>query len=363
MVLFSGAVDTGCGHATSRVGPFYCPADQKVYLDLGFFAELERKLGAPGEFARAYVIAHEVGHHVQKLLGYSDRTDEKRGTSWRINTRCAWSCRPTTSPACWAHYVQKKYAGKYEVLNRKDIASGLNAAQKIGDDYLQKRATGQIRVESFTHGTSASRAHWLDDGMRTGDFSKAKLDYFFTQPYTKVDVGVRERQARSEGALEAGESAMSDPPSVRPDDSPVTVAPSAAGPAPAPVPNEYEILSELGAAAWASSTRPGSCGLNRVVALKMILAGPARRRRRAGPVPGRGGGGRPRSQHPNIVQVYEVGEHDGLPFFALEFVEGGTLAERLAERPAAAREAAGAGRDAGPGGARTPTSAASSTAT
>jgi uncharacterized protein len=193
MVLFSGAVDTGCGHATSRVGPFYCPADQKVYLDLGFFEELERKLGAPGEFARAYVIAHEVGHHVQKLLGYSDRADEKRGTNLEKQYSVRLELQADYLAGVWAHYVQKEYADKYQVLNQKDVAAGLNAAQKIGDDYLQKRATGQIRVESFTHGTSAARQHWLKNGMQTGDFSQAKLHSFFTQPITKVDVGLRER--------------------------------------------------------------------------------------------------------------------------------------------------------------------------
>jgi predicted metalloprotease len=193
MVVYRGAVDTACGHATSRVGPFYCPGDQKVYLDLGFFEELERKLGAPGEFARAYVIAHEVGHHVQNLLGYSARADQTRGTAREKESSVRLELQADYLAGVWAHYVQQKYADKYKVLNQADIKSGLNAAQKIGDDYLQKRATGTVRPESFTHGTSKAREHWLGDGMRTGDFSKAKLDTFFTQPITEVDVGQRGR--------------------------------------------------------------------------------------------------------------------------------------------------------------------------
>jgi predicted metalloprotease len=191
MVLFSGEVDTGCGHADSRVGPFYCPADSKVYLDLGFFDELERKLGAPGEFARAYVIAHEVGHHVQNLTGYSARADDKRGTNLEHQYSVRLELQADYLAGVWAHHLRKTYPKRPNLITEQDLKSGLNAAVKIGDDYLQKRATGRVRPETFTHGTSAARSHWLKDGFDTGDFSKAKLDSFFTLPINQVDVGVK----------------------------------------------------------------------------------------------------------------------------------------------------------------------------
>jgi predicted metalloprotease len=193
MVLFSGAVDTGCGHATSQVGPFYCPADQKVYLDLGFFSELERKLGAPGEFARAYVVAHEVGHHVQNLLGYSARADQMRGTRQELQGSVRLELQADYLAGVWAHHLRRMHPDRPNLITDQDLKSGLNAAMKIGDDYLQKRARGQVRPETFTHGTSAAREYWLNNGIQTGDFSKAKLDSFFDNPYTKVDVGLRER--------------------------------------------------------------------------------------------------------------------------------------------------------------------------
>jgi predicted metalloprotease len=191
MVLFSGAVDTGCGHATSQVGPFYCPADQQVYLDLGFFDELQRKLGAPGEFARAYVIAHEVGHHVQNLLGYSARADEKRGGRLEKEYSVRLELQADYLAGVWAHHLRRMHPDRPNLITDQDLRSGLNAAMKIGDDYLQKRATGQVRPEAFTHGTSAAREHWLKNGIQTGDFSKAKLDSFFNQPINRVDVGQR----------------------------------------------------------------------------------------------------------------------------------------------------------------------------
>jgi predicted metalloprotease len=193
MVLFSDRVQSGCGPADSNVGPFYCPADSKVYLDLGFFNELEQKLGAPGEFARAYVIAHEVGHHVQHLLGYSARADEMRGKAREKEFSVRLELQADYLAGVWAHHLRKMYPDRPNLITRKDMQDGLNAASKIGDDYLQKRATGRIRVESFTHGTSRARSHWLEDGMETGDFSKAKLDAFFTLPHEEVDVGLKRR--------------------------------------------------------------------------------------------------------------------------------------------------------------------------
>jgi len=188
IVLFTGQVDSGCGPADSGVGPFYCPADRKVYLDLGFFEELERKLGAPGEFARAYVIAHEVGHHVQNQLGYSARADAKRGTKLEKQYSVRLELQADYLAGVWAHHLQKT-PGKKPILNQADVKSGLNAAAKIGDDYLQKRATGRFRPESFTHGYARARATWLSDGLETGDCSKERLDRFFTDPYDKVNVG------------------------------------------------------------------------------------------------------------------------------------------------------------------------------
>jgi predicted metalloprotease len=193
MVLFSGAVDSGCGRATSQVGPFYCPADRKVYLDLGFFDELQRKLGAPGEFARAYVIAHEVGHHVQNLLGYSARADERRGSKLENQFSVRLELQADYLAGVWAHHLRRMHSDRPNLITSEDLKSGLNAAMKIGDDYLQKRATGQVRPEAFTHGYSAAREHWLEDGLRTGDFSKAKLDSFFDLPYAEVNVQGRGR--------------------------------------------------------------------------------------------------------------------------------------------------------------------------
>jgi predicted metalloprotease len=186
MVLFSGQVKSGCGVADSNVGPFYCPADQKVYLDLGFFDELEKKLGAKGEFARAYVIAHEVGHHVQNLLGYNARVDHRNNQdSVRLELQADYLA------GVWAHHLRKMHPDRPNLLTSEDVQSGIGAAMRIGDDYLQKKATGQVRPEKFTHGTSKSRAHWLGDGLKTGDFSKEKLDGFFTLPYKQVDVGLQ----------------------------------------------------------------------------------------------------------------------------------------------------------------------------
>jgi len=173
MVLFSDAIDSACGYTSSAVGPFYCPADRKVYLDLGFFDELSRKFGAPGDFAHAYVIAHEVGHHVQNLLGISDRVDAARA---RMDDResNALSVRVELQADClagvWAHYA----AGQPGLLEPGDVEEGLRAAAAIGDDRLQRLTTGRVQPESWTHGSSADRVRWLRQGISSGDPNSCK---------------------------------------------------------------------------------------------------------------------------------------------------------------------------------------------
>jgi uncharacterized protein len=167
LVLFRDAVRSGCGAAQSAVGPFYCPADEKLYLDLGFFEDLER-LGAPGDFAQAYVIAHEVGHHVQNLMGISERAQRVRERSGERAAN-AMSVRVELQADCfagvWAHHAQQERA----LLERGDVEEGLGAAAAVGDDRLQARARGRVAPESFTHGSSAERARWFRRGLDTGD--------------------------------------------------------------------------------------------------------------------------------------------------------------------------------------------------
>ena len=163
LVLFRGATRTACGQGQSAMGPFYCPADQKVYIDLGFFDTLNRRLGAPGDFAQAYVVAHEVGHHVQKQLGISDKIDGMRGRVPEAQMN-ALSVRLELQADClagvWAHHSQKAKAW----LEPGDIEEGLNAASKIGDDTLQRQSQGTVVPESFTHGTSAQRMTLVQEG-------------------------------------------------------------------------------------------------------------------------------------------------------------------------------------------------------
>ncbi|MFL5342002.1 MAG: neutral zinc metallopeptidase [Gemmataceae bacterium] len=168
--FYTDEVRSGCGVAESSVGPFYCPADEKVYLDLSFYQDMERKLNAPGDFARAYVIAHEVGHHVQKLLGYSARMEEaiqrgqnKNEMSVRLELQADYLA------GVWAHYGQEKY----NFLQKGDIESAMNAANQIGDDRLQKKARGTVRPDTFTHGTSKQRVKWFNEGFKTGDIKGA----------------------------------------------------------------------------------------------------------------------------------------------------------------------------------------------
>jgi predicted metalloprotease len=171
LVLFSGKVDSACGFADAAVGPFYCPADQHVYIDLSFFGELKSKYKAPGEFAQAYVIAHEVGHHVQNLLGISDKVHAQRqqlskADYNRLSVRL--ELQADFLAGFWAHHAQKKF----RFLEPGDLDDALRAAEAIGDDRLQKQARGYVVPDSFTHGKSEQRVRWFRLGFETGDFSK-----------------------------------------------------------------------------------------------------------------------------------------------------------------------------------------------
>ena len=167
LVLFRGATQTACGAGQSAMGPFYCPGDKKVYIDLSFFDTLSRQLGAPGEFARAYVIAHEVGHHVQDELGISAKVDQARGRVSQAQSN-ALSVRVELQADCfagiWAHHSQQSK----QWLDPGDIEAAMNAAQKIGDDALQRSAGRAVVPDSFTHGTSAQRQRWFGNGFRGG---------------------------------------------------------------------------------------------------------------------------------------------------------------------------------------------------
>lgn len=168
LVLFSDAVQSACGYNSAAVGPFYCPADQKIYIDLTFFNELDRQLGAPGDFAQAYVIAHEVGHHVQNLMGISSQVHQaKRGRSEREANQLSvlLELQADCFAGVWAHYAHNQR----QLLEPGDIEEGLRAASAIGDDTLQKRSRGRVSPESWTHGSSDQRKRWLYRGIQTGD--------------------------------------------------------------------------------------------------------------------------------------------------------------------------------------------------
>ena len=170
LVLFRDAVRSACGLADAAVGPFYCPADQKVYLDLSFFDDLSQRLGAPGDFAQAYVIAHEVGHHVQNLLGVHTRV-EAEGRGMDAAGRNRLSVRVELQADCFAG-LWGAYANRdREVLEPGDLEEALTAASAIGDDRLQREARGTVVPDSFTHGTSAQRVYWFRRGFESGDFS------------------------------------------------------------------------------------------------------------------------------------------------------------------------------------------------
>lgn len=169
LVLFSGQIRSACGFASSAAGPFYCPGDHKVYLDMTFFQQLDQQFGASGEFARAYVIAHEVGHHVQNLTGIMSKFNQMRQGMSEVQAN-QMSVRVELQADCfagvWAHYTAQK-----GILEQGDIESALNAAKQIGDDTLQKKMQGYVVPESFNHGTSAQRQTWLARGYKSGKLS------------------------------------------------------------------------------------------------------------------------------------------------------------------------------------------------
>ena len=167
LVLFSGAVQSACGQASAAVGPFYCPPDRQVYLDLQFFRELSERFGAPGDFARAYVVAHEVGHHVQNLLGTAERVHRQRSRMDQASAN-ALSVKLELQADCYAG-VWGNSAARRNILEPGDVEAALAAATAIGDDRLQKQSRGVVVPESFTHGTSAQRVRWFRTGLDTGD--------------------------------------------------------------------------------------------------------------------------------------------------------------------------------------------------
>ena len=180
LVLFSGAIQSACGFAEAAVGPFYCPGDRKVYIDLSFYRDLRDRLGAPGDFAQAYVIAHEIGHHVQNLLGIAERVQTAQGRRGRTEAN-ALQVRMELQADClagvWANNAQRAR----NILESGDIEQGLNAAAAIGDDRLQRQAQGRVVPESFTHGSSSQRVRWFKRGIDSGEpdqcdtFAAAKL--------------------------------------------------------------------------------------------------------------------------------------------------------------------------------------------
>lgn len=182
LVLFSGQTSSACGFAQSAMGPFYCPSDQKVYLDLAFFEELKDRFGAPGDFAQAYVIAHEIGHHVQKQLGILDKVHALQGRvseaeyneySVRLELQADYLA------GVWAHHAQKMR----NILEPGDVEEALRAASAIGDDRLQMQSRGYVVPDSFTHGTSAQRSRWFRKGMETG---KVGAGDTFAIPYDQL---------------------------------------------------------------------------------------------------------------------------------------------------------------------------------
>jgi len=171
LVLFSGQVRSACGLASAATGPFYCPADQKVYVDLDFYRELKERFKAPGDFAQAYVLAHEVGHHVQKLLGITDKVDAMRGQVSKVEYNqlsVRLELQADFLAGMWAHHAQQKWS----ILEPGDLEEALNAASAIGDDRIQRQTQGQVVPDSFTHGTSAQRIRWFRRGLETGDFAQ-----------------------------------------------------------------------------------------------------------------------------------------------------------------------------------------------
>ena len=169
LVLFTDATSTACGYGQSAMGPFYCPPDERAYIDLSFFRDLEQRFGAPGDFAQAYVLAHEIGHHVQNVLGIADEV--RRTQAQRPGQANELSVRMELMADCfagvWGHSTAKR-----GILEPGDVEEGLRAAAAIGDDRIQKQSGGRVAPESFTHGTSEQRARWLRLGLESGDYKK-----------------------------------------------------------------------------------------------------------------------------------------------------------------------------------------------
>jgi uncharacterized protein len=180
LVLFSDQVSSACGFAQAASGPFYCPADQKVYIDLAFYRELQQKFRAPGDFAQAYVIAHEIGHHVQNLLGISDKVESMQRRVGEVE-RNQLSVRLELQADCLAGIWANNAHRTRNILEAGDVEEALNAASSIGDDNLQRQARGYVVPESFTHGSAAQRVRWFNRGIESGDlnqcdtFSSAKV--------------------------------------------------------------------------------------------------------------------------------------------------------------------------------------------
>lgn len=170
LVMFTQAVNSACGPAQASMGPFYCPADRKIYIDLSFYQDLKQRYGAPGDFAQAYVIAHEVGHHVQNLMGIADQVHRARSRMSKIDAN-KLSVRQELQADCfagvWAHHAHRTR----QILEQGDIEEALNAATQIGDDTLQHKATGHVHQESFTHGSAAQRVKWFKAGLQLGDIA------------------------------------------------------------------------------------------------------------------------------------------------------------------------------------------------
>ena len=183
LVLFSGAVESACGHAQAAMGPFYCPADHKAYIDLSFYNDLKQRHNAPGDFAQAYVIAHEIGHHVQNLLGISDQVHQLRASGASETEVNQASVRLELQAdffaGVWAHHANKAR----QILEQGDVEEALTAATAIGDDRLQKEGRGYVVPDSFTHGTSAQRVRWFKKGLETGDFNQGNT---FKIPYERL---------------------------------------------------------------------------------------------------------------------------------------------------------------------------------
>ncbi|MEO6611772.1 MAG: neutral zinc metallopeptidase [Chitinophagaceae bacterium] len=171
LVLFRGGVASACGNASSASGPFYCPGDSKLYIDLSFYQELKERFNAPGDFAMAYVVAHEVGHHIQKLNGTADKISRLRGELSEVEFNrysVMMELQADFLAGVWAHHDQKMK----NILDPGDIEEALDAANAIGDDRLQKEATGEVVPDAFTHGTSAQRMYWFKKGYQTGDMNQ-----------------------------------------------------------------------------------------------------------------------------------------------------------------------------------------------